>query len=561
MEGVATATSSGVDGLCFNFDGTNGDVLIPDSPSLHPTNLTVEGWVRFNSLDSSFTSNPGHQYIVFKKNQDSINFEGFGLGKDRYPSVPIAGGDVFYFNASSADGTQTAEVDSSVYVATNTWYHVAGVRGPNFLQLYVNGQLQGTVSVNFPQNYTNTPLYFGTSGQSYWDGRLAGQLDEVSLYNRALSGAEIAAIYQAGEAGKCNPPPIAGDLPVLSITNVPPGLLISNAAFIVKGSATASVYYDLNNTGWLSATSFNGSNWTAAVTLASGTNTIAAYAVDASGNQSVTQVVNIIYAVTPFSTNGPAITIMSPSVGQQWAKSTFTIKGSATGKVPVTKVLYSLNNGLWRNATGTTKWSSSVALVPGTNTISAYAIDASGTPSIIQTVTMNYMVKTPLKLRVTGRGLLYPNIRKVSLQVGANYVMRAVDLANSGFTFANWTGGTNLQLIMITNGPTIQFQMFPKLVLQANFKDTNLPNIVITAPKAGQHWTRPTFTIKGTAKDNVHVAEIFYSLNSGVWRKANGTTKWSQKVTLVTGTNTILAYAMDSSGNVSATKSVTLTMP
>ena len=43
---------------------------IPDSPVFHPTNLTVEYWVRFASLDSAGSggSPPGDQYVVFKQN-------------------------------------------------------------------------------------------------------------------------------------------------------------------------------------------------------------------------------------------------------------------------------------------------------------------------------------------------------------------------------------------------------------------------------------------------------------------------------------------------------------
>src|SRR5207237_30891 len=42
---------------------------------------------------------------------------------------------------------------------------------------------------------------------SYWDHKLKGNLDEVSIYNRALSASEIASIYGAGSAGKCKPIP------------------------------------------------------------------------------------------------------------------------------------------------------------------------------------------------------------------------------------------------------------------------------------------------------------------------------------------------------------------
>src|SRR5436190_12692580 len=53
LQGGAIATATGLDGLAFNFDGTNAYVQIPDSPSLRPTNLTIEAWVRFSSLDSA----------------------------------------------------------------------------------------------------------------------------------------------------------------------------------------------------------------------------------------------------------------------------------------------------------------------------------------------------------------------------------------------------------------------------------------------------------------------------------------------------------------------------
>jgi uncharacterized protein Usg len=102
------------------------------------------------------------------------------------------------------------EAEGVTLVTTGVWYHVAAVRGPDFLQLYVNGNLDAQVSVDFPQDYGTLPLYFASSGESYWDCKLSGSLDEVSLYNRVLSADEIAAIYQAGSSGKCKPPSIIG---------------------------------------------------------------------------------------------------------------------------------------------------------------------------------------------------------------------------------------------------------------------------------------------------------------------------------------------------------------
>ena len=76
--------------------------------------------------------------------------------------------------------------------------------------------------------------------------------------------------------------------PVVAITNVPPGLSVSNAAFVVKGTASdnvavTNVVYSLNGSGWLAANDNNQwSNWTAAVTLVPGANRLLAQAVDTS---------------------------------------------------------------------------------------------------------------------------------------------------------------------------------------------------------------------------------------------------------------------------------------
>jgi internalin A len=146
-------------------------------------------------------SSPGDQYIIFKQNSSAViqsgSFESFALSKVRGTN-----GDAFLFQVSDPAG-QTVALPSVTLVNPGVWYHLAAVRGPDFLQLYVNGQLEGGTHVSFAQDYGPYPLYFGTTGQTSWDYKLGGLLDEVSLYNRPLSGTEIADIYAAAAAGKC----------------------------------------------------------------------------------------------------------------------------------------------------------------------------------------------------------------------------------------------------------------------------------------------------------------------------------------------------------------------
>jgi hypothetical protein len=261
--GGATATNTGIVAQCFRFDGANGYVKITNSSVLEPSTLTVECWVKFASLDNtSQTANAGHQYIVFKQNTVFGIYQNFGiaygLGKDRYPNVPVpTTGDGFYFNVMDSKG-KYPEVDATNVIATNVWYHLAGVRGPNYIQLYVNGQFQGQVAAPNAQYYNgHWPLYFGTTGQSYWDGKLNGMLDEVSLYNRALSSNEIAAIYNAGAGGKCKGMSNGGNPPVITNQPVGVGVIVSNnATFSVGVSGDAPLSYQW----WFNGTNAVGQN-------------------------------------------------------------------------------------------------------------------------------------------------------------------------------------------------------------------------------------------------------------------------------------------------------------
>ena len=197
LKGGATASAPGLVGSAFGFDGISGHVQIPDSPALRLPQFTVEAWVRFDSLDSAGSggSPAGQQYIVLRQNADS--YQAFDLEKTN-----TGNGHVFRFIVATPTGT-SVEARSSTLISTGVWYHIAGVRGPDFIQLYVNGDLQGQARVSFAQTYGDYPLLFGTTGHAWWDHRLSGQLDEVALYNRPLRADEIAGLHAAGVAGKC----------------------------------------------------------------------------------------------------------------------------------------------------------------------------------------------------------------------------------------------------------------------------------------------------------------------------------------------------------------------
>jgi hypothetical protein len=196
-----TTFATGKVGQGFLFDGVDDLVSIPDNPALKPARVTVDAWVKFNSLDSTTSgmATAGYQYLVFKQNTRSGNFEGYALVKAR-----INGSDKFGFGVTSADGTQYG-ASSTTSISIGQFYHVAGTYDGSNVKLYVNGVLEATAPATLMLDYGTQPVFLGSSGNAFFDGKLNGVLDEVEIFSRALAQSEIQAIVAADSAGKCGP--------------------------------------------------------------------------------------------------------------------------------------------------------------------------------------------------------------------------------------------------------------------------------------------------------------------------------------------------------------------
>jgi hypothetical protein len=66
------------------------------------------------------------------------------------------------------------------------------------------------------------------------------------------------------------------------------------------------------------------------------------------------------------------------------------------------------------------------------------------------------------------------------------------------------------------------------------------------------------FTVRGRASDNWAVSDVWLQLNGGSWTSAAGTTNWSAGLNLTPGTNSVQAFAVDTSGNRSLTNTLNL---
>ncbi len=183
-------------GQAFSFDGVDDIVLVPNAANLEPEELTVDAWVFADSLRID-SRGP----VIISKDVagpvavlPDVSYALFGPGTTGK------------FTATSdldSNPETRAEVVSTHSFASGQFHHVAMTWDGSTLSLYVNGQLEGTHDVE-PQTIAYDGNDLGIGAHPFFFGRFFdGLIDEVGIFNRALSDVEIQAIFDAGSAGKC----------------------------------------------------------------------------------------------------------------------------------------------------------------------------------------------------------------------------------------------------------------------------------------------------------------------------------------------------------------------
>jgi GH25 family lysozyme M1 (1,4-beta-N-acetylmuramidase) len=105
------------------------------------------------------------------------------------------------------------DANFGVTVPQNTWTHVAFVGTASGTSLYINGALSGSLTNTLPCPRGYIGAGWVTSSAKFVDWML-GSLDEIMVFNRALSASEISAISAAGSAGLVRAPEFTACLPL-----------------------------------------------------------------------------------------------------------------------------------------------------------------------------------------------------------------------------------------------------------------------------------------------------------------------------------------------------------
>lgn len=178
----------------FRFDG-QATVIVPDDPgfTLGSRPFTIDLWVNFSRL------NGRDPFIGHDEGEGEVNKWIFWYdeeGHDQLSGVPA-----LRFHINSQDIGPIDPVVAPWNPQTGQWYHVAVTRDSSTYSLYIDG-----VQVAMQSNALEIPdpafdLTIGSSEIFFLDGLI----DEVEIFERALTADEIKSIYNAGSAGKCKP--------------------------------------------------------------------------------------------------------------------------------------------------------------------------------------------------------------------------------------------------------------------------------------------------------------------------------------------------------------------
>jgi LruC domain-containing protein len=171
---IGASWSSGINGACLSFDGTDDYVQFDSPQNLNFSNaLSIMTWVRAEEHKTAKIAQKG-------------DWDGYGIGQDVWNGWK-AGIRLANNTSKSLDWNNGRPV-------LGEWYHIALTYNGSVLKLFVNGQLTNTENVSGDLKVNSRPFSIGSDngGQKFFNGRI----DEIKVFGAALSHTEIQAIYQ-----------------------------------------------------------------------------------------------------------------------------------------------------------------------------------------------------------------------------------------------------------------------------------------------------------------------------------------------------------------------------
>jgi hypothetical protein len=173
-----TWSAAGKFGGALSFNGSSSWVTVADANDLDLSSaLTLEAWVKPSALGSAWRT------VLFKERTGGMMYS---LYANQDTGRPV--GQVWLGSERNAVG--------SAGLVLNAWSHLASTYDGATLRLYLNGVLVSSQATSGTLSASSGVLRIG--GNGVWPEWFAGLIDEVRVYNRALSAGEIQTDMNSG---------------------------------------------------------------------------------------------------------------------------------------------------------------------------------------------------------------------------------------------------------------------------------------------------------------------------------------------------------------------------
>ena len=186
--GVTIAVAGISNVYSMNFDGANDNILTGFNPTTIGTgDYTVSLW--FNPT-TGLTEDFPYIYAL----GTSSNYQAFSLS---YRS-----GNTYKLRINNnSGGSYSQDVSATLNISAGTWYHIVITRSGNTINLYLDGNTTPYLSLNSSEvgsnTINNTQFKIGFGDQAASTRFFGGNLDEVAIWDTALTSTQVAEIYNA----------------------------------------------------------------------------------------------------------------------------------------------------------------------------------------------------------------------------------------------------------------------------------------------------------------------------------------------------------------------------
>jgi hypothetical protein len=173
---IFTSETQGIRNTGADFTQGNDYINVPYNAAFNLNSFTFSAWVYLESLDIQHTIL--YRGDVSTTNVNTISYI-FRIGAENK---------VHLWTASGSSATQ---IESSITLSTDTWYHVVGVLSGTSGKIYINGIENASGTLGTPKSLTQ-PIRIGNRDTTYADA----VFDEIRIYNVALSASDVKELFE-----------------------------------------------------------------------------------------------------------------------------------------------------------------------------------------------------------------------------------------------------------------------------------------------------------------------------------------------------------------------------